>query len=502
MKKFIALFITCILLMQSFPVGAAIPYMSQGFVPYNSFGFWRLEGDGGRFGRFFMQAPYKPAQPMPVIGNPLFVDGESVQGLHTPVDLFICENDTIFVVDQNQNRAVQMTAQSELLQQFGDEEGPGRLHNPQGIFVRNDTGEVYISDTGNFRVAIFNPEGEFIREITQPNDARIADLLFRPQRIGIDSRGFYVLQLLGENRGLMILSPNGEFNGFFGANITRMGVLDMIQTRFFTIEQRLATQRVQNSVSDMYIDTLGFIYTTTPAENTEQIRKFNIGAQNLWRGRQMDVAPIETLAMGWQEGMRTAFQSVTVDERGNVFALCAGTGRIFMFDSFGEPVFNFGAQMRDRGNLTVGLFGNPQAIRVDSQGRLFVADIIYRGVLVFEPTPFAAQIKALNYLQQGGRWQDAVPLAQEVLRENVFFTQAHMIMGMAAFQEQDWNAARAYFRRAFNTSEYSEAFWENRLILIHNYFAYVMLIIPLLGLFFAVKSIIKRKKRNAASSAA
>ena len=95
-----------------------------------------------------------------------------------------------------------------------------------------------------------------------------------------------------------------------------------------------------------------------------------------------------------------------------------------------------------------------------------------------------------------------MPLAQEVLRENVFFTQAHMIMGMAAFQEQDWNAARAYFRRAFNTSEYSEAFWENRLILIHNYFAYVMLIIPLLGLFFAVKSIIKRKKRNAASSAA
>ena len=495
MKKFVALLLICILLIPT-SVSAAIPYMSQGFVPYISLGYWRLDSEGNSFGRFFMQAPYKPASPMPVIGNPLFVDGESVQGLHTPMDLFICADDYIFVVDMNQNRAIQMTDRSELIREFGDEYGPGALQSPEGIFVRRETGEVYISDTGNFRVAVFSPEGEFLREITRPEDARIQDIMFRPERIGIDSRGFYVIQLKGENRGLMLLTPHGEFGGFFGANRTQLDIIGRIQSRFYSIEQRLATQVVQNSVSDMYIDHLGFIYTVTPAANNEQIKKFNVGAHNLWRDRQMDVAPIQTLAQGWFEGIRTGFTSVAVDYRGNVFALDSGSGRIFMFDAFGEPVFSFGAQMWDRGNITVGLFGNPTSMRVNSNGTLFVTDLIYRGVLVFTPTPFASQIKELNYLSADGRWHDAVPLAREILRENVFFTQAHMIIGMAYFQEQDWDTARSYFRRAFNTREYSEAFWEYRLIFIQQNFIYGFVAVLVVVFLFGVMNVVKRKRKQ------
>jgi len=498
MKKFMALLIVSVmLLVQGIPVFAAIPYMSHGFVPYASFGYWRLDDEGNDFGRFFMQAPYKPANPMPVIGNPLFVDGESVPGLHSPIDLFICADDYIFVVDMNQNRAVQMTERSELIREFGDEYGPGQLHNPEGIFVNRETGEVYISDTGNFRVAVFCSEGVFLREITRPDDARIQDILFRPERIGIDSRGFYVIQLKGENRGLMLLTPNGEFSGFFGANVTSPGVFEMIRSRFYSMEQRLATQTVQNSIHDMYIDHLGFIYTATPAADNEQIKKFNVGAQNLFRDRQMDVAPIETIQQGWFEGIRTGFTGVTVDANGNVFALDSGSGRIFMFDAFGEPVFSFGAQMMDRGNITVGLFGNPTSMRINSTGTLFVTDLIYRGVLVFTPTPFAMQIKELNYLSADGRWHDAAPLARDVLHENVFFTSAHMVIGMSYFQNQEWRAAREYFMRAFNAQQYSEAFWEYRLILIQQNFVYGLLAIPIIVFLVGVKNVIKRKRSKA-----
>ena len=496
MKKFVALCIVCVMLIQTLPINAAIPYMSHGFVPYASFGYWRLDNEGNSFGRFFMQAPYKPATPMPVIGNPLFVDGESVEGLHTPMDLFICANDYIFVVDMRQNRAVQMTDRSELIREFGDEEGPGQLNNPEGIFVRRDTGEVYISDTGNFRVAVFSPEGEFLREITRPDDARIQDIMFRPERIGVDSRGFYVVQLKGENRGLMLLTPNLEFSGFFGANITQLTAIERIQSRFYSLEQRLATQTVQNSVSDMYIDRLGFIYTVTPAANREQIKKFNVGAQNLFRDRQMDVAPIETLQQGWVEGIRTGFTGVAVDDMGNVFALDSGSGRIFMFDAFGEPVFSFGAQMMDRGNITVGLFGNPTSMRINSQGTIFVTDLIYRGVLVFTPTPFASQIKSLNYLSNDGQWSEAVPLAREILQENVFFTSAHMVIGMSYFQQQDWNQARHYFRRAFNTREYSEAFWEYRLIFIQQNFIYGFIVVMAVVFLFGAVNVVRRKRKR------
>jgi hypothetical protein len=246
----------------------------------------------------------------------------------------------------------------------------------------------------------------------------------------------------------------------------------------------------------MYIDHLGFLYTTTPAAGNEQIKKFNVGAQNLFRDRQMDVAPIETLQQGWTEGIRTSYSSVTVDSFGNVFVLDSGSGRIFMFDAFGEPVFSFGANMADRGNITVGLFGNPTSIRVNSQGVLFVTDVIYRGVLVFTPTPFASQIKMLNYLSADGRWNEAVPLAREILQENVFFMSAHMVIGMSHFQEQNWDVARTYFRRAFNTREYSEAFWEYRLLFIQQNFIYGLLLIPVIVFIFAVKNVVQRKRKK------
>jgi hypothetical protein len=209
----------------------------------------------------------------------------------------------------------------------------------------------------------------------------------------------------------------------------------------------------------------------------------------------MDVAPIETLQQGWVEGIRTAFHSVTVDTMGNVFALDAGSGRVFMFDAFGEPVFSFGAQMIDRGNITVGLFGEPTSIRVNSNGTLFVTDRIYRGVLVFTPTPYAQRIKELNFLYTEGRYAEALPLAREILRDNVYFSKANMVIAKYHFQNQEWELSRAYFRRAFNTKEYSEAFWEHRLIFIQQNFAYGAAAIPVIIFGFSLKNVIQRKRK-------
>ena len=500
MRKCLYFILILILLMPNISVFAAIPYMSLGYVPFPSFGHWRLDEDGTRFGTFFMQTVFKPASPMPVIGNPLFVDGVSVPGLEAPMDLFIDAYDYIYVVDMSQNRAVKITAQGELIREFGDSEGPGRLRSPEGIFVRRDTGEVYISDTGNFRVAVFSNEGEFLREITRPYDPRIGDTLFRPERIGVDSRGFYLLMLKGENRGLMLLNPNGEFAGFFGANVSQPNIFDRIRARVYTFSQRLATQRVQDSISDLYIDNNGFIYTATATASTEQIKKFNVGSLNLFRGRNMDINPLLRLQDGWTEGIRTSFNSVTVDRNGNVFALDAGSGRVFMFDQFGEPVLSFGARMMDRNNITVGRFGEPTAIRVNSQGTLFVTDRTYRGIIVFTPTPKAQMIIELNRLFIDGRYADAVPLAREILRENVFFFNANMVIAHYHFQNQRWEEARHYFRIALNTQEYSEAFWEYRLVFIQRNFVYAAMALPVIVFASGIKNVVKRKRKAARDS--
>ena len=496
MRRFIFLTTAVLLLFPALTAQAAIPYMSIGYVPYASFGYWRLDEEGKKFGHFYMQTPYKPAMPQPVLGNPLYgADGESVPGLEVPVDLYIDQDDFIYVVDSRQNRAVKMTDKGVLITEYGDAEGEGSLREPEGVYVA-DNGDVYICDTTNQRIAIFDNDGTYKRQITKPGDKRLEEVLFLPERISVDTRGFYVVLLKGVNQGLVLLTPDGQFNSFFGANVSELSLLQKLQARLYTYSQRLATQVVADTVSDMYIDGEGYIYTATTNAKTMQIKKFNIGSENLFKDRQMDVYPIQSAEDGYIQGMITTYRSVCADGQGNVYALDSGTGRIFMFDKFGEPVFSFSEKMWDRTSLVVGTLGDPTSIRINSKGVLFVTDRVYRGVVVFAPTTYARKLAEINYLYNDGRYGEAEPLAHEILRDNVYFDKANIVIGKSFYQNREWYQAMDYFKRAFNTSEYSEAFWEWRMTLIQRYLAYGVLAL-LIGAFgYSLYGMARRRGRK------
>lgn len=498
MRRFLCAALVCLLLFPTVSAYAAIPYMSTGYVPYYSFGYWRLDVEGKKFGHFLVQTPYKPAAPYTVLGNPLYKDGQSVPGFESPADLYIDEEDYIYVVDYRQSRAVKMTEQGEILAEYGDKEGPGALREPEGIYVAKD-GDVYICDTVNQRVAIFDNSGAYKSQLVKPDDIRIQDVLFLPERISIDSRGFYVLLLKGVNQGLLLLTPNGEFNSFFGANKTQLTMLDKVKSRLYSYSQRLATQVVANTVSDMYIDGEGYIYTATSNATEMQIKKFNVGSENLYKDRQMDVYPMEARDEGFTGGMVTAYKSVCADAQGNVYALDAGTGRIFQFDKFGEPVFSFGEKMYDKNAVTVGMLGDPVSMRINSKGMLFVADRVYKGIVVYKPTTYAKKINQVNYLYNDGRYGQAVPYAREILRDNVYFDKANIVIGKAHYQSREWESAMQYFRKAFNTKEYSDAFWEWRLVLVQRYFAYAVAALMAVAVGISLKNVITKKNRKAAS---
>jgi streptogramin lyase len=495
MKKFISLALSLSLSLSALTgVHAAIPYDSPGYVPYASWGYWRLDEKGEKFGSFFMQTPYQPAT-QPVLGNPLYQNGESIPGLEEPLDLSIDKEDFIYIVDIKQNRAVKIDEKGELLCVYGDAEGEGKLNAPEGIYA-SPNGEVIIADTANQRLAIFANDGTYLRQVPKPDDVRVADILWLPERVSIDSRGFYVVLLKGINQGLAILTPNGGFSSFFGSNLSELNIWKKLQARFYSETQRRATQEVPNTIRDVYIDTEGYIYTATSQATKMQIKKFNVGSENQFKDRQMDVNPIDSYQEGYIEGMTTSYRSVCADDEGNVFAVDAGTGRIFMFDRFGEPVFSFGERMWDRNSLVVGTLGDPTSIRVNSRGVLFVADRLFKGISVYTPTAYAEKLMAINYLYNDGRYAEAEPLAEDVLRDNVYFDKANIVLGMAKYQEREWVESMEYFRKAHNTTEYSEAFWEYRLVVIQDYFGWGVLVILLTAFGFTVKNIIRGKKRR------
>ena len=59
-------------------------------------------------------------------------------------------NDRVQVLDHN----------GRYLRQFGDESGSGKLNKPEGIHIAHDC--VYVADTYNHRIAIFQLSGAFL----------------------------------------------------------------------------------------------------------------------------------------------------------------------------------------------------------------------------------------------------------------------------------------------------------------------------------------------------
>src|SRR5262245_15463939 len=41
--------------------------------------------------------------------------------------------------------------------------GAGQLNGPQGVAIQQTSGNVFVADTGNARVAVFGPTGTFVR---------------------------------------------------------------------------------------------------------------------------------------------------------------------------------------------------------------------------------------------------------------------------------------------------------------------------------------------------
>jgi sugar lactone lactonase YvrE len=69
--------------------------------------------------------------------------------------------------------------------EWGKEEGPGKLADPQGLAAGGD-GTVYVADNGNGRVAVFDRDGGFVRAFPVPGWRRAS---FSEPYVALDQKG-------------------------------------------------------------------------------------------------------------------------------------------------------------------------------------------------------------------------------------------------------------------------------------------------------------------------
>jgi DNA-binding beta-propeller fold protein YncE len=153
------------------------------------------------------------------------------------------QRNRLYVADAKDSRiAVFDTVSLQFVGYFG---GPGRPGKPaNGAFLSptnaavDRQGNIYVADTGNYRVQILDPAGKFLRTFGTQGDA--PGEFIRPKGIAVDSEGhIYVAD--AEFNNFQILSPQGQPLLAVGALGSEPGQFALVAGMYIDSEDRIYT---------------------------------------------------------------------------------------------------------------------------------------------------------------------------------------------------------------------------------------------------------------------
>lgn len=190
------------------------------------------------------------------------VEGQIATGLVDPVGLAVDnENRFLYVVDEQQDQVIVYDADSlKELRRIGAKgpkhslTTPGDFSAPTNVALDED-GNVYVTDTLNSRVEIFDADGNFVSTFAKAGDG--PGYLFRPKGIAVDSDGHIWVADQYQDR-LQVFNRKGQLLTYIGdthANApgqfkALVGVAIDKQNRVFTTEQYPGRMQMFRYITD------------------------------------------------------------------------------------------------------------------------------------------------------------------------------------------------------------------------------------------------------------
>lgn len=363
-------------------------------------------------------------------------------GMKKPEDIFV-KDGKIYVADTDGGRIAIMDKTTNEVSFIGKE----ILSSPTGVFV-DEQNNILAADYKLGKVAVLTQDGKLIRWYERPNSIIFGKTTnFKPRKAVSDKKGNVYIIGEGSYDGVIQLSKEGEFLGYFGANNTNLTPLQAVQELIFTEAQKSKLfNRIPKTFYNIAIDKKGMAYTITQAVKGHAIKKHSVSGTDIFSQNKRMI----------DEGN---FVDLTIGKYGQVYALTE-TGLIYEYDSAGNLIFSFGGRAistERNGLLTVGA-----GIAVDEEDNVYVLDKERGVVQVFYPTIFAEMTHKAITLFEGGKYSESKDLWQQILRLSGTSRIAHDGLGKAYFQENDYEKSAYHFKIAQNREGYSESYWEIR----------------------------------------
>lgn len=426
----------------------------------------------------------------------MIVDSEYMgESISDAKDLTVDDEGNVYLVDGTGAKVVILDRYYRVkgvINEFVNDQGvPDKFTNPAGVFA-NDK-HIYVCDTDNNRIVMFNKLGDFEKVVPQPeSDLFGKDSIYKPIAVAVDAydRMFVVSSTTVE--GVIVMGDNGDFYGFIGAQKVSTGTtFDKIWQMLRSDEQkRYDEEKISGEYNNITIDKDNFVYVTTSTidEDAQQgaingksassdyapVKKLNASGMDVMRRNgfyppsgEVDVATGETDEI---KGASTIVDAA-VGPEGTWSIIDEKRSKVFTYDNDGNLLFAFGDKGGQVGNIDslVGItYHGDKILLLDKTNLTFT---VYRrteyGDILIEAI---ADQNNLENANAADGWA-------EILKRNNNFDLAYIGIGQSLYRSGNYAEALKYFVSAKDMSDYSKAFQNLRKDWAGKYFVVIIAIV-------------------------
>ena len=440
--------------------------------------------------------------------------------LKNPSDLVTDDSGNVYIADTGNNRIICLGRDYKeefIITSFVNDKGVAdSLNAPQGCFITDD--RIWVCDTGKGRIVVFDRDGDFVKIVEAPTSNLFGDnSLYKPVAIAVDKYNRLFIVSSGTYQGIIVMTEDGEFTGFIGAQATTLSAWEIIWRRFQTDEQREAQEEnLSTEFNNITIDDDGFIYVTTSgieAGSVESaitskskegkympVKMLNTKGKEIMKrnGFWPPAGEVDFATMSSNENDITGASTiidVAVGPEGTWSIIDSKRQRIYTYDSNGNLLFAFG----DKGTM----IGNIESVKAISyQGdKMLILDNTTNAITVFNRTEYGDTLISAIEAENDRDFTLAISRWTEVLKLNSNFDTAYVGIGQAMYLNGEYEESLEYFESAYDTENWSKSFQEIRRIWMSDYFLLLIVIIVaiIVAFIFANKFISKVNKRATTS---
>ena len=399
-----------------------------------------------------------------------FANGDPTLARLRAADMVTSEDGKVFIADKDNNRIVVLnkyySAIAVVDTYVNEYDEVCSLKAPEGVYVTtsetaDDEAYLYVCDTGNTQIVIFDENYNYVRTIKKPKSTLIDDTAFKPQSIAVDKYGRIFVVSPTCTDGVIVMSSKGDFTGFIGAQKVTYSIVDMIWKKFQNREQRQGQKNnVPVTYNNLTVDSYGFVYVTNSnIDSSKQLAAIKSKAADYSPVKKLNSAGVEIMKRNgfFDPGGEVAVSTfndgigvskiidVAIGNYGSWSILDKSRSRIFTYDSNGNLLFAFG----DYGDQ----LGNAEQLKAITyhtvDGITYIISLDGSGssdrITVYSPTEYCDTIMAALKSEEDHLYSESINHWEEVLKQNNNFDLAYIGIGKALYSQGKYEARHGHF---------------------------------------------------------